>query len=56
MTDKTKPEELKDDDLDAAQGGSIAYGEEGSGLKRKRDSIEPDKIRGVIVSEEVTEI
>jgi hypothetical protein len=36
MTDQKKPEELKDDDLDAAQGGFIAFGEESTGLKRKR--------------------
>jgi hypothetical protein len=39
MTDQKKPEDLKDDDLDAAQGGFIAYGSEGSGLKRKRDGL-----------------
>jgi hypothetical protein len=41
MTDQEKPEDLKDDDLDAAQGGFIAFGTETSTLrdKAKRDGF-----------------
>jgi hypothetical protein len=36
MTDQNKPEEVKDEDLDAAQGGFITFGTETTTLKSTR--------------------
>jgi hypothetical protein len=42
MTDRKKPEDLKDDDLDAAQGGMVSFGTEATTFrdKAKRDGAE----------------